>query len=130
MPGLHVTDYQMRLFMTHRQTEDTAVAAARSGFSTATGYRIADDPRLPSQKKAPRGRRRPDPLAELWESEIVPMLESAPGIRAVAVLEEMARRTASEATWRAALDRLADRELLEVRANRWSFVSDLVREVA
>ena len=25
-------------------------------------YRIENDPRLPSQKKAPRGRRRPDPL--------------------------------------------------------------------
>ena len=78
--------------MIYRQTHDAAVAAAKSGFSRATGYRIEDDPRLPSQKKAPRGRRRPDPLAEVWDGEIVPILKSAPGIRAIAVLEEIRRR--------------------------------------
>src|ERR1700720_3035992 len=31
--------------------------------TAATAYRIEQDPRLPSQKKAPRGRRRRDPLA-------------------------------------------------------------------
>ena len=51
------------------------------GFSTATAYRIEADPRLPSQKKKPRGRRRPDPLAGVWDSEIVPMLEAARGSR-------------------------------------------------
>ena len=78
--------------MSYRQTHDAAIAAAKSGFSRATGYRIEDDPRLPSQKKAPRGRRRPDPLAEVWDGEIVPILKSAPGIRAIAVLEEIRRR--------------------------------------
>ena len=78
--------------MSIRQTNDAAVAAAKAGFSTATGYRIEDDPRLPSQKKAPRGRRRPDPLIDIWESEIVPILTAAPGIRAVAVVEEIRRR--------------------------------------
>jgi len=69
-----------------------AAAAAKAGFSTATAYRIEADPRLPSQKKKPRGRRRPDPLAGVWESEIVPMLEAAPGLRAVAVFDEIRRR--------------------------------------
>jgi len=64
--------------MTYRHTQDAAIAAAKSGFSRATGYRIEDDPRLPSQKKAPRGRRRPDPLADVWDGEIVPILKSAP----------------------------------------------------
>src|SRR6516165_5359024 len=82
----------MRLYMRYRQTHGTAIAGAKAGFSRATGYRIEDDPRLPSQKKAPRGRRRPDPLAEVWDGEIVPILKSAPGIRAIAVLEEIRRR--------------------------------------
>jgi hypothetical protein len=82
----------MRLFMIYRHSKDPTIAAAKSGFSRATGYRIEDDPRLPSQKKAPRGRRRPDPLAEVWDGEIVPILKSAPGIRAIAVLEEIRRR--------------------------------------
>src|ERR1700736_4442801 len=81
----------MRLYMSCRQTHDTAVAAAKAGFSTATGYRIENNPRLPSQKKAPRGRRRPDPLADVWDSEIVPILKATPGIRAIAVLEELRR---------------------------------------
>src|SRR6266403_3509427 len=82
----------MRLYMSYRQSHKTAIAAAKSGFSKATAYRIEDDPRLPSQKKAPRSRRRPDPLAEVWDGEIVPILRSAPGIRAIAVLEEIRRR--------------------------------------
>src|SRR5271163_1752688 len=82
----------MRLYMIYRHSKEATVAAAKSGFSRATGYRIEDDPRLPSQKKVPRGRRRPDPLAEVWDGEIVPILKSAPGIRAIAVLEEIRRR--------------------------------------
>jgi hypothetical protein len=78
--------------MIYRQSNDTAVAAARAGSSTATGYRIEEDPRLPSQKTAPRGRRRPDPLADVWDTEIVPILEAAPSLRAIAVLEEIRRR--------------------------------------
>src|SRR5271166_52393 len=78
--------------MKSRQTNVPAIAAAKAGFSTATAYRIEADPRLPSQKQKPRGRRRPDPLAGVWDSEIVPMLQAAPGIRAVAIFEEMCRR--------------------------------------
>jgi len=92
LPGLHITDHQMRLYMRYRQNHGPAAAAAKAGFSPATGYRIESDPRLPSQKKAPRGRRRPDPLAEIWDAEIVPVLKAAPGIRAIAVFEEMRRR--------------------------------------
>src|SRR6266540_6842991 len=98
LPGLHITDHQMRLYMSSRQTHDTALAAAKAGFSTATGYRIEADPRLPSQKKKPRARRRPDPLAGVWDSEIVPMLKAAPGIRAVAIFEEICRRHPEIAT--------------------------------
>ena len=78
--------------MSSRQTNDTSIAAAKAGFSTATGYRIEADPRLPSQKRAPRGRRRPDPLAAVWDSEILPILKASPGIRAIAVVEELRRR--------------------------------------
>lgn len=78
--------------MTYRQTLTVEAAAAKSGFSTATGYRVEADPRLPSQKEASRGRRRPDPLEPYWEAEVVPMLRAAPGIRVVGVLDELRRR--------------------------------------
>lgn len=78
--------------MKFRQTDAPAIAAAKAGFSTASGYRLEADPRLPSHKKTPRGRRRSDPLAAVWEAEIVPMLTAAPGLRPVAVFEEIVRR--------------------------------------
>ena len=78
--------------MTYRKTKSTSVAAAKASFSAATGYRIENDPRLPSQKKSPRTRRRADPLGELFETEILPMLEAAPALRPVAIFEEMRRR--------------------------------------
>ena len=78
--------------MRYRQTRSSEAAAAKAGFSTASAYRIEHDPRLPSQKKAPRGRRRPDPLAPYWDAEIVPILKAAPGIRAIGVLGELRRR--------------------------------------
>ena len=86
MPGRHVTDQQMRLFMTLRQTHSTPVAAAKAGISQATGYRLQADPTLPSQKKVSRSRRRPDPLADIFDTEVVPLLRFSPGIRPVAVL--------------------------------------------
>jgi len=68
------------------------IASAKSGFSTSTGYRLEKDRRLPSQKKIPRDRRRPDPLIAVWDDEIVPMMKAAPGLRPVAIFGEMLRR--------------------------------------
>ena len=78
--------------MSFRQAETPAVAAAKAGFSIATAYRIEQDRRLPSQKKAPRGRRRRDPLAAVWDSEVVPLLKSVPGLRPVAIFDEIRHR--------------------------------------
>ena len=78
--------------MKTRLTHTVAEAAARAAVSPSTAYRIEHDPRLPSQKVAPRTRRRPDPLAGIFDAEVVPMLTAAPGLRAVAVFEELQRR--------------------------------------
>jgi hypothetical protein len=59
--------------MSFRQTDTPTIAAAKAGFSTASAYRIEQDLRLPSQKRSPRGRRRQDPLAAVWDSEVVPL---------------------------------------------------------
>ncbi len=78
--------------MSLRQTLSQQTAAARAGFSASTGSRLDSDPRPPSQKAARRGRRRPDPLAAIWESEIVPMLTAMPGLRPITLFDEMRRR--------------------------------------
>src|SRR4051794_4207287 len=92
LPGRHITDCQMRLYMRFRQVEPPVIAAAKAGFSAATAYRIEQDPRLPSQKKAPRVGRRRDPLAAVWDSEVVPLLKSTPGLRPIAIFDEIRRR--------------------------------------
>jgi transposase InsO family protein len=92
LPGRHITDHQMRLYMSFRQTETPVIAAAKAGFGVATAYRIEQDPRLPSQRKAPRERRRHDPLAGVWDSEVVPLLKSVAGLRPVAIFDEIRRR--------------------------------------
>src|SRR5260370_33524744 len=87
LPGRHITDCQTRLYMSFRQADTPRVAAAKAGFSTATAYRIEQDLRLPSQKRSPRGRRRQDPLAAVWDSEGVPLLKSLPGLRPVGLFD-------------------------------------------
>ena len=107
--------------MKSRQSNVPAIAAAKAGFSTATAYRIEADPRLPAQKKKPRGRRRPDPLAGVWDSEIVPMLEGTPSIRAVAIFEEICRRESGIAP--------GVRRTLERRIARWRALNGHDRDV-
>lgn len=91
MAGRHINDHQVRLFMTHRRNDPVALAAAKAGFSPATGYRVLQDARLRSQRQAPRGRRRPDPLSGIFEEVVVPMLEAAP----VFVLSRSSRNCAA-----------------------------------
>jgi predicted DNA-binding transcriptional regulator AlpA len=121
LTGLHINDHQMRLYMSYRQTLSPEAAAAKVGFSTGTAYRIEADRRLPSQKKGPRGRRRPDPLAPYWDSEIVPILKAAPGIRVIGVLDELRRRH-SELNPNI-------RRTLERRINAWRALNGPERDV-
>ena len=92
MPGRHINDHQMRLYMKSRLTVKKPAAAAQAAISLRTAYRIENEPRLPSQMPRPRGRRRPDPLIAIFDIEIVPMLEAAPDLRPIAIFEEMQRR--------------------------------------
>jgi hypothetical protein len=92
LAGRHVTDRQMRLFMNLRRHHSPAIPGANAGFSTAATYRFEKDPRLPTQKKAHRERRRADPFVDVWENEVLPMLKAAPGLRPIAVFEELATR--------------------------------------
>jgi len=104
-----------------RLSEGPPVAAAKAGFSVATAYRIEQDPRPPSQKQAPRGRRRPDPLAEIFDSEVVPLLKAAPGVRSIALFEEMTRRHPEMSR--------SVRRTLERRIRAWRAVHGKERDV-
>lgn len=92
MPGKPVNDQQVRLYMRERQLHTQKVAAARAGFSERTARRIEADPRLPSQRKPLRARTVPDPLAGVWDSDILPLLERDPSIRPVTLLRHLQQR--------------------------------------
>jgi hypothetical protein len=78
--------------MDERRTAPQTVAAARAGISVATARRIEREPRPPSERREPRHwRTREDPLALVWESFIVPLLQRAPGLKPVTVLHELDR---------------------------------------
>jgi hypothetical protein len=91
--GRQINDQQVRLYMRLRTDHTQITAAAKSGLSLATGRRIDRDPRAPSAKKQRRiYRTRPDPLAGVWDEEVVPMLQAAPGLRPISLFDELARR--------------------------------------
>ena len=93
MPGRRITDQQVRRFMDERRKGVTQiVAAARAGMSERSARRYQHDPTAPSQRQASCGRRtRIDPLADVWDSEIAPMLTAHPHLRGTTILEELRR---------------------------------------
>ena len=93
MPGRRITDQQVRRFMDERRKGVTQiVAAARAGMSERSARRYQHDPTAPSQRQASSGRRtRIDPLADVWDSEIAPMLTAHPHLRGTTILEELRR---------------------------------------
>lgn len=92
LPGRHITDSQKRFYMKLRESHTPVIAAAKAGFSTASAYLLEKELHLRPVEKPPRERRRPDPLLAIWDSEIVPMLKAAPGLRSVAIFDEIDRR--------------------------------------
>lgn len=104
-----------------RATNPPTVAAACAAISVASGYRIESDPRLPSQKKPPRGRRRLDPLESIFEAEVVPMLVAAPQLRPVAIFEELRRRHPDL--------QVSVRRTLERRVRGWRALHGAEREI-
>ena len=124
MPGRPINDQQHRLYMTLRQKHPQTTAAAMAGFSASTGHRAEKDPRPPSERARDRrhGGGKPDPLAGLWDEEIVPLLRATPGLKPITVLEEMQRR-------RPERDLMPARRTLERRMRLWSAVHGEEREV-
>jgi hypothetical protein len=93
MPGKHITDQQVRWYMQSRKDGyGQATAAARAGFSGSTARRIDKNPMQPSQRdRVRRYRTRSDPVADVWQTELVPLLEQVPSLRATSLLKEPQR---------------------------------------
>ncbi|SMG61199.1 hypothetical protein SAMN06265784_12020 [Paraburkholderia susongensis] len=87
-----------------------------------TARRIERDATLPSQKPRHSWRTRPDPFAEVWESEVVPLLCNAPHLMGITVLRKLQDDH---------LDRYPDsmRRTLERRIRQWRATEGPSQEV-
>jgi len=87
MPGKHINSKQVEIYMTARAgsyTQETA--AARAGMSVRTGRKI-------EQGKRPQVRRhwrtRTDPLVEVWNQELLPLLLYHHDLKPITLLEHL-----------------------------------------
>jgi len=96
MPGRRINRTQVAKYMEHRKELEQEAAAAKVGISVRSARRIERAGGLPSKQEARPWRTRSDPLSRWWESDIVPLLASAPGLNAVTILEELQRRYPTE----------------------------------
>ena len=87
MSGSRITDQQVRLYMNHHQHHPQKLAAAKSGMSERTARRVEHEAGLPSQQPRRYWRSRPEPFADVWESEVVPLLRAAPKLKAIILLD-------------------------------------------
>ncbi len=82
MPGKHITQSQEELYMKNRQKGHTQIiSAAKAGISVRSGRRIEKGET--TKPKAHTWRTRKDPLAEVWESELIPLLEKEPSLTGI-----------------------------------------------
>lgn len=92
MPGQWISHRQETIYMNARHTGHTqVVSAAKAGFSERSGREIEKTQGQPSKLKT-RGRTRKDPLAGVWDSELVPRLEESPDLSAITLLEYLQER--------------------------------------
>ncbi|MCZ2104787.1 MAG: IS21 family transposase [Burkholderiales bacterium] len=114
MPGKRITDQQVKQYKEHRRRYSQETAAAKTGISTSSARRIEHGTTLPSQSEGRLWRTRADPFVAVWDAEVVPMLEGAPALMAITILEELQRRHAGE--YPASLLRTLQRRVRQWRA--------------
>ncbi len=82
----------MQKYKQHRLKLTQVAAAAKAGLSERSARRIEISDALPSQRETRAWRTRIDPLTAVWDSEVVPLLDSDGALNAVTLLEELQRR--------------------------------------
>ena len=122
MSGTHITNHQIRLFMRSEQEgKKIKVAAARAGFSERSAYRVQDSERKLNPEKR-SWKTRIDPFEDVWEKDLVPLLEAEPKLEARTLLEELQNRYEGK---------YPDKQLrtLQRRVRQWKAISGPEKEV-
>lgn len=83
-----INDQQKRIYMSQRnQGKSQITAAAMAGISERSARRLEKGEIEPGQERNRHWRTRKDPFADVWESEIVPMLSSQPELKPKTLFE-------------------------------------------
>jgi len=122
MSGTRITDQQVRLYMSKRKHHSQEIAAAKAGISVRSARRIEGDATMPSQKRRGYWRSRPDPFADVWDTEVVPMLANAPQLQAITILRKLQDDHAGQYPD-------STRRTLERRVRQWRAMSGPPKEV-
>lgn len=75
--------------MNTRKSKSQELAAAKAGISERSARRIESEVTLPSQTPRRYWRARADPFAQVWDTEVVPLLRGAPKLMAVTLLRKL-----------------------------------------
>jgi hypothetical protein len=93
MSGKPIEKYQIQVYMNARELGLTQVeSAAIAGFSERSGQRIESGDPQPNRGRVRDWRTSADPLAEVWESELEPMLRTAPQLQPMTLFEVLQER--------------------------------------
>lgn len=93
MSGKPIEKYQIQVYMKARELGLTQVESATiAGFSERSGQRIEAGDHQPNRGRVRDWRTSADPLAEVWESELEPMLRNAPQLQPTTLFEVLQER--------------------------------------
>ena len=92
MPGKRITDHQGHKYKQHHNKPSQVASTAKAAISERSARRIEDAQSLPSQRPQRNWRTREDPLSAVWDSEVIPLLQTDARLYAVTLLEELQRR--------------------------------------
>jgi len=122
MSGKRITAKQVKIYMETRKAGKTQLlSSAKAGISERSGRAIEKGKR--KIKREPRiWRTREDPFFEVWEQELVPLLEKRPSLMAITLLEYLQEKYGSK---------YSDNKLrtLERRVKRWRALNGPDKEV-
>ncbi len=90
MSGKPINSEQVKIYMKTRNAGKTqATAAAKAGISERTGRRVEKGELHPGNKQKRYWRTRTDPFADVWETEIVPLLKKNQQLAPITLFEKL-----------------------------------------
>ncbi len=97
MSGKPINSEQVKVYMkTRNQGKTQVTAAAKAGMSERSGRRAEKGELQPGRKRKRYWRTRPDPFADIWESEIVPLLKKNPQLTPITLFEKLQKDNPGE----------------------------------